>query len=143
MQFWDAAAAAVALNRTLILPTFTCYCDELWYWSLEVKPSCGCRWPGARNQTLPFACPHDQLVNYLQLEDNPAKYGSPVRYRESTFLENPRTPSAIKVYLDACSPFPSPPSPPPQTPPRLAPLFTIHACSHMRAGQHLSTQVQV
>ena len=109
MQFWDAAGAAVALNRTLILPTFTCYCDELWYWSLEVKPSYGCRWPGARNQTLPFACPHDQLVNYLQLEDNPAKYGSPVRYRESTFLNNPRTPAAIKV----CPP-----------PPRMSP-FTL------------------
>lgn len=109
----------MALNRTLILPAFTCYCDELWYWSLEVKPSYGCRWPGARNQTLPFACPHDQLVSYLQLEDNPAKYGSPVRYRESTFLENPRTPTAIKVCLELpqylCSPpLPgfAPPSPP-------------------------------
>lgn len=119
MQFWDAAGAAVALNRTLILPTFTCYCDELWYWSLEVKPSYGCRWPGAKNQTLPYACPHDQLVNYLQLEDNPAKYGSPVRYRESSFLENPRTPTAIKVRLEL-------PVHPPQNPP--PPPFLLASC---------------
>ena len=97
MQFWDAAGAAVALNRTLILPTLTCYCDELWYWALEVNPSYGCRWPGARNQTLPFACPHDQLINYLQLDDYPKRFGAAVRYRESTFLENPRTPATIKV----------------------------------------------
>ncbi|KAL3151812.1 hypothetical protein ABBQ38_012780 [Trebouxia sp. C0009 RCD-2024] len=95
-QFWDAAGAAVALNRTLILPTFTCYCDELWYWALEVSPSYRCRWPGARNQTLPFACPHDQLINYLQLDDHPKRFGAAVRYRESTFLENPRTPAGIK-----------------------------------------------
>ncbi|DBA89705.1 TPA: hypothetical protein ACH3X2_004594 [Trebouxia sp. C0005] len=95
-QFWNAAGAAVALNRTLILPQFTCYCDELWYWSLEVNPGYKCRYVGARNQTLPFQCPHDMVVNLLQLDDVPAKFGAAVKYRESTFLDNPRTPQAIK-----------------------------------------------
>ena len=97
LQFWDAAGAAVALNRTLIFPTFTCFCDELWPWSMEYRPAYKCRWPGAKNQTLPFACPHDQLVNYLQLDDDPSRYGAAVRYRESTFLDNPRTPETTKV----------------------------------------------
>ncbi|DBA94310.1 TPA: hypothetical protein ACH3X1_001922 [Trebouxia sp. C0004] len=95
-QFWNAAGAAVALNRTLILPRFTCYCDELWYWSLEVNPGYKCRYVGARNQTLPFLCPHDMVVNLLQLDDEPTKFGAAVKYRESTFMENPRTPQAIK-----------------------------------------------
>ena len=139
MQFWDAAGAAVALNRTLILPTFTCYCDELWYWSLEVKPSYGCRWPGAKNQTLPFVCPHDQLVNYLQLEDSPAKYGSPVQYRESSFLDNPRTPAAIKVGLELpqpiCSPTFTPLATPPPPTPKLSALLTFYILNYMLACQ--------
>jgi hypothetical protein len=102
MQFWNAAAAAVALNRTLILPQFTCYCDELWYWSLEVNPAYKCRYVGARNQTLPFQCPHDMVVNLLQLDDAPAKFGAAVKYRESTFMDNPRTPQAIKVSGHLC-----------------------------------------
>lgn len=91
----------MALNRTLILPQFTCYCDDLWYWSLEVNPGYKCRYIGARNQTLPFQCPHDLVLNYLQLNDQPAKFGAAVNYRESTFLDNPRTPSAIKVCVCA------------------------------------------
>ncbi len=102
MQFWNAAAAAVALNRTLILPQFTCYCDELWYWSLEVNPAYKCRYVGARNQTLPFQCPHDMVVNLLQLDDAPAKFGAAVKYRESTFMDNSRTPQAIKVSGYSC-----------------------------------------
>ncbi len=103
MQFWNAAGAAVALNRTLILPQFTCYCDELWYWSLEVNPGYKCRYVGARNQTLPFECPHDMVVNLLQLDDDPAKFGAAVKYRESTFVDNPRTPQAIKVSGRSCN----------------------------------------
>ena len=92
----------MALNRTLILPQFTCYCDEIWYWSLEVNPGYKCRYIGARNQTLPFACPHDHIVNLLQLDDEPSRFGAAVRYRESSFMENSRTPNAIKVRMQDC-----------------------------------------
>ena len=97
LQFWDAAAAAVALNRTLILPQFTCYCDELWHWSLDHTPQWVCRYVGATNMTLPFTCPQDTVLKLLNLYDQPSKYGVAVRYRESVFLQNPRTPPAIKV----------------------------------------------
>lgn len=30
LQFWEAAAATVALNRVLVLPRFVRYCDEGW-----------------------------------------------------------------------------------------------------------------
>lgn len=101
MQFWAAAATAVALNRVLILPTFLCYCDEFWGWSLEVAPSWQCRWAGAHNQTLPFHCPIDTIVNLMQVADEPARHGAAFTYRESSFLTNPNTPTAIKVHLFA------------------------------------------
>ena len=97
LQFWDAAAAAVALNRTLILPQFTCHCDELWHWSLDHTPQWVCRYVGATNMTLPFTCPQDTVLKLLNLYDQPSKYGVAVRFRESVFLQNPRTPVAIKV----------------------------------------------
>ena len=102
VQFWAAAGAAVALNRVLILPTFLCYCDELWWWSLEVSSNWKCRWPGAHNQTLPFRCPVDTIVNLLQVDDEPNKHGVVLKYRESSFLDNPRTPDAIRVFDPLC-----------------------------------------
>lgn len=103
VQFWAAAGAAVALNRVLVLPTFLCYCDELWWWSLEVSSSWKCRWPGAHNQTLPFRCPVDTIVNLLQVDDEPNKHGVVLKYRESSFLDNPRTPDAIRVFDPLCN----------------------------------------
>jgi len=33
----------------------------------------------------------------------PAKFGAAVKYRESTFMDNPRTPQAIKVSGQSCN----------------------------------------
>lgn len=51
-----AAAAAIALSRIVILPTFLCswvsFGDDSWQ----------CKWAGALDQTLPFHCPIDTIM---------------------------------------------------------------------------------
>jgi hypothetical protein len=95
-QFWQAAALAVALERILVLPKFRCFCDETWPYVMEQPSRVGCRFPGAWRQPLPFYCPQDSVLNILNLNDIPEKFGPVVQYRESTFLDNPRTPSEVK-----------------------------------------------
>ncbi|KAJ1617908.1 nucleotide-diphospho-sugar transferase-domain-containing protein [Pavlovales sp. CCMP2436] len=53
-----ALALALALNRTVILPPFHCYCDRYFY-RLE-----GCMIPGGHHATqLPFVCPFDHVFD--------------------------------------------------------------------------------
>lgn len=53
-----ALALALALNRTIILPEFACYCDRYFY-RLE-----GCMIPGGHHATqLPFVCPFDHIFD--------------------------------------------------------------------------------
>lgn len=53
-----ALALALALNRTIILPEFACYCDRYFY-RLE-----GCMIPGGHHATqLPFVCPFDHVFD--------------------------------------------------------------------------------
>ena len=44
LQFWKAAATAVALKRIIILPKFLCFCDELWMYALEDKEDVKCKY---------------------------------------------------------------------------------------------------
>lgn len=90
MQFWDAAAATIALDRVLILPQFVCYCDEGWL-------SGQCERAGVVNQSLPFNCPPDYVVNLLNMDDDPLHFGVSLKWRESTFLSHSKTPVATKV----------------------------------------------
>lgn len=49
-------AAARALNRTLILPRPTCYCDRSW------EPLSRCRLHSVEDMVLPFVCPLDHIT---------------------------------------------------------------------------------
>lgn len=42
----------------------------------------------------------DIILNLMQMADEPNKHGVALKYRESSFLDNPRTPDAIKVSED-------------------------------------------
>ena len=54
----DGVLLARALNRTVVLPPFHCYCDK--YWSRLVKCTVGAQ--ALATQPLPFECPMDHVV---------------------------------------------------------------------------------
>lgn len=53
----DALALAQALDRILVLPHMTCFCDRYW-WLLHA-----CRMPGAESMPLPIECPLDHIFD--------------------------------------------------------------------------------
>eukprot|EP00892_Ulva_mutabilis_P012572 jgi/Ulvmu1/9688/UM055_0026.1 len=83
-QMRDAFALARALNRTLVLPRFLCYCDQDWYASV-LK---GCRVDGS-DLAQPFVCPLDVLLNPGALD------AARLPYRMESYLRDPRTPAAV------------------------------------------------
>eukprot|EP00192_Tetraselmis_astigmatica_P008881 CAMPEP_0117652350 /NCGR_PEP_ID=MMETSP0804-20121206/2579_1 /TAXON_ID=1074897 /ORGANISM="Tetraselmis astigmatica, Strain CCMP880" /LENGTH=607 /DNA_ID=CAMNT_0005458389 /DNA_START=187 /DNA_END=2010 /DNA_ORIENTATION=+ len=72
---------AVATNRTLIMPRLLCFCDRYW------GPVEDCRVPGAFATRLPFTCPMDHILEPFHMDDDPSKFGTPIRFREYSFLE--------------------------------------------------------
>jgi len=76
-------ALGKVLNRIVILPKITCMCDR--YWG-HVLPSCS-----ISDVPPPYdRCPADHIMNINSLEK------SRLEFREWSFLNNPRTPDAIK-----------------------------------------------
>ena len=47
-----------ALNRTVVLPPFYCYCDK--YWARLVRGTMGMQ--ALPTQPLPFRCPMDHII---------------------------------------------------------------------------------
>ena len=84
-------ALSIALNATLIMPRLVCTCDRYWGF-LE-----NCRMPtGPEDMPLPFHCPQDALFEIKRWND------LGVRFRESSFLEHPNVPEALKA---ACAKY--------------------------------------
>jgi len=98
-QVRSALALAQATNRALIMPQLWCGFDRWW------APHKG-RIPGS-DMTLPFKCPMDhvfEVETWLRDRDQ-AHFGPRVDFRESSFLDNPRTPTAVKssiLKVDIC-----------------------------------------
>jgi hypothetical protein len=46
---------------------------------------------------LPCCSPTDYLFQPDNFRDDPSKFGTPLDFREPSFLDNPRTPAAVKV----------------------------------------------
>eukprot|EP00892_Ulva_mutabilis_P009534 jgi/Ulvmu1/6953/UM033_0010.1 len=90
LQMRDLFAMAVALNRTVILPKITCYCDRYW------GPLDACRVPGASQTRLPFVCPLDHIFEPFHFDDKPEQFGPAIRFREHSFLDNKETPETIR-----------------------------------------------
>lgn len=93
----NALAIAHILNRTLILPPFTCYCDKYW-WSLT-EP---CRMPGVDEDPPYSPCPLDHVLNL------PAWSSSRFAIREHSFLENPQVPAFFKKARKSIAVVPRP-----------------------------------
>ena len=89
-QVRQLLSVAVATNRTVVMPKLMCYCDRYW------GPLQRCRLPGATRLVLPFVCPLDHIFEPFHFDDKPEQFGPPIAYREHSFFENDRTPSAIK-----------------------------------------------
>jgi len=85
----DGLAIAVVLNRTVIMPKLTCFCDRYW------APVEQCRVPGALHTPLPFVCPLDHVLVPMHFTDNASPYNPPIEFREYSFLSNPRTPARL------------------------------------------------
>lgn len=106
-EFRDALAMAQLLNRSIILPTFWCFCDKYW------NKMDHCRPEEVPRYHLPFACPTDHILNMDALpksalfisasssSDSTTASSSiatttttpsitPIGYREYSFLQNPR-----------------------------------------------------
>ena len=79
-----ALRAARALDRILVLPPFLCTCET---WRYDLLDDCK---HAAGDMLLPYLCEADDI---LQLADVEAATGG--RFRESTFLANPRTDPAL------------------------------------------------
>jgi hypothetical protein len=78
----DALALAKALNRTLILPRWTCYCDRLWSGSDDIFHF-GCMYPGAQDgKFVPFVCPMDHVLSPTAWQ----KAGVP--HRDARFVDD-------------------------------------------------------
>lgn len=100
-QVRNALAVASILNRTLIMPPLHCGIDKYW------APLEGGRAPGTQFP-LPFQCPMDHV---FELEGawtkslDPNVYGAPIRFREHSFLKNPRLTWSVvqnKVHIETC-----------------------------------------
>ncbi|KAI3429328.1 hypothetical protein D9Q98_005423 [Chlorella vulgaris] len=92
-QAYVGMALAVASKRAFVLPTLQCYCEKLWY---EVVR---CRVVDAQAMPFPVPCPQDYLFDPAHYADNPVRHGTPMDIRESSFLDNERTPQEVKESL--------------------------------------------
>ncbi|KAL3699666.1 hypothetical protein R1sor_017688 [Riccia sorocarpa] len=89
-QVRTALAVALALNRTLVMPELWCRFDRMWFGH-----------PGILEGTLtrqPFLCPMDHVfeVNNMLKNLSYEEFGEAIRFREYSFLDNPRLPSEVK-----------------------------------------------
>eukprot|EP00879_Flechtneria_rotunda_P013672 GHRR01014282.1.p1 GENE.GHRR01014282.1~~GHRR01014282.1.p1 ORF type:complete len:597 (+),score=263.65 GHRR01014282.1:1631-3421(+) len=114
-QLYAAAAAAVALGRTLLLPQLQCYCyrDPTGGAAAAAaaparKGSNGhdwsCRAPGDNASVFPFNCTLDQVLSPQVLYQHGAVFGGKaLTFREAPFLHNVRTPSWLRHAKTAVS----------------------------------------
>ncbi|KAG2482950.1 hypothetical protein HYH03_018175 [Edaphochlamys debaryana] len=86
--FWPALRVAAVTNRSVIIPKLACYCDK--YWTELDK----CRVPGALQTRIPYLCPMDHVMDPNFMDDGASTWN--VRWREHSFLENPRCPESVK-----------------------------------------------
>jgi hypothetical protein len=83
-----ALALASTLGRRLVLPPLTCGYDKYW---APLSP--GGVIPGAPAWAVPIArCPLDHLLNPAELKPSAEEW-----VREWSFLDNPRTPAALRA----------------------------------------------
>jgi hypothetical protein len=81
----DLLALSLALNATMIMPKFMCFCDR--YWGFTEN----CRMPTApRDMPLPFRCTQDALFEIKFWNDKG------VRFREADFLDHPSVAPGIR-----------------------------------------------
>ncbi|GIL50740.1 hypothetical protein Vafri_6891 [Volvox africanus] len=96
-QAYYAFAAALILNRTLVIPRFLCYCSKNWYQTQQ------CRINEETVTVFPFVCSLSQLLRSkrlqqgFELKGNTEYSGHKVYIREYSFLENPKVPDTIKT----------------------------------------------
>ncbi|GIL80561.1 hypothetical protein Vretimale_16016 [Volvox reticuliferus] len=109
-QAYWALALAMAINRTLVLPKFRCYCAKNWF------ATSACRINSERDTVFPFPCPLSHVFRaklllsgelkvadprpHPHLGSSPSIQGGPTwrvaDVREPSFLSNPRTDESLR-----------------------------------------------
>eukprot|EP00899_Mesostigma_viride_P015143 jgi/Mesvir1/2362/Mv22122-RA.3 len=82
----NALAIARALNRTLIMPRTSCHCSRDCP-TCQILPACKLL---GSDVSAPFECPLDELFDVAHL------VSLNITFRENSFLENFRTPKAVR-----------------------------------------------
>jgi hypothetical protein len=97
VQVRSAMALAQSLDRALIMPQLWCGFDRWW------APHSG-KIPGS-DLELPFQCPMDHVfeIEWMARKKDANHFGKDIEFRESSFLDNPRTPVEVRF---AASPSP-------------------------------------
>ena len=99
-QAYVGLAIAAAAGRAAILPKFTCFCERIWHAVVN------CRLPDAQTMQFPVTCPADYLFQMDRWGGEggeggggggDAGAGTPLPVREWSFLDNPRTPTAVST----------------------------------------------
>eukprot|EP00854_Cymbomonas_tetramitiformis_P000671 gene671-1124_t len=112
-QIRRAAQLAYGLGRVLILPPLMCGLDRWWFPHAGALPESHLR--------LPFSCPLDHVVNVQFWEEEPR-----VRFREHSFLANPRTPARVLESFGTVHVKPRPAAPEPEGPKDVAVMNRRH-----------------
>ncbi len=91
-QAWHGFGAALALDRTVVLPKLLCHCVRTWF------AVSSCRFQGDFTTRLPYTCIGDHVwaLDVLYAGNNsvgPHK----LSVREHSFLDNPSYPADLKV----------------------------------------------
>jgi hypothetical protein len=90
-QAWHGFGAALALDRTLVLPHLRCHCVRAGFAVFD------CRHMGDISTTLPFTCISDHVWNLNVLYAGNSSVGPHrLSIREHTFLEHPDYPQRLK-----------------------------------------------
>ncbi|KAG6548562.1 hypothetical protein Mapa_010050 [Marchantia paleacea] len=89
VQVRNALAVASILNRTLVMPALWCRFDRMWFGHPGVLVG--------THTPQPFLCPMDHIfeVNAMLKDLNYEEFGETIKFREYSFLENPRRPSKV------------------------------------------------
>jgi hypothetical protein len=91
-QAWHGFGAALALDRTVVLPKLRCHCVRTWFAVMN------CRFQGDFSTRLPYTCIGDHVWNLDVLYAGNNTVGPHMlSVREHSFLDNPDYPADLKV----------------------------------------------
>ena len=95
----DAFAVAAILNRTLVVPRLTCFCDKVWGGHDNIF-NFNCHYPGSADSGhIPGACPLDHFVNPSALRDAGVKFIAAAELELPPYAKHVRGRGTVEVLV--------------------------------------------